>query len=332
MKVQYHTTFKRLQAVREDVLQFEEMHLIEERWTPESGEYQAAKLALSQRKYLKAVDELERLVIQRLLEMTKLGIGGVGAYTVDEQRTLIDSYLGYKMRSKIGKALKSRSEAIRTALKSYNSAASQLIPPREPLTWAGIMNIADLAEFDLLKDTRQQVHEKPWAKPVIREAIWLHLKIKRAREEISRLDVEMAHLITFMRDEYGDYRNAIKASEEVHPFVSRELIERHQYCNKITHQIITRLIQVSKLPGFTGAKHLYTMIICLSSDSHIIGSLTAGQHIERGKPSPKSACPAWLSPEGVLQEPDESVEKHFDVERNDVDTSVCEHLIEQLME
>ena len=46
--------------------------------TSDSPEYIEASKLLSQRKYLKAVDELERLVIQRLLEMTKLGIAGTG--------------------------------------------------------------------------------------------------------------------------------------------------------------------------------------------------------------------------------------------------------------
>ena len=77
--MRYHISSKRLHAVNEEVLQFEEMNLIEVRWTPDSEEYHAAKSTLSQRKYLKAVDELERLAVQRILEMTKLGIAGIGA-------------------------------------------------------------------------------------------------------------------------------------------------------------------------------------------------------------------------------------------------------------
>ena len=52
------------------------------------------------------------------------------------------------MREKIGKALKARSEAIRTALREYNSAASQL--GREELTWATVLKAVTLADFDLL--------------------------------------------------------------------------------------------------------------------------------------------------------------------------------------
>lgn len=72
------TTSDRLRAIEDQVLQYEEMHLIEVRWTSDSPEYIEATKLLSQCKYLKAVNELERLVIQRLLEMTKLGIAGTG--------------------------------------------------------------------------------------------------------------------------------------------------------------------------------------------------------------------------------------------------------------
>jgi hypothetical protein len=71
-----HTTSDRLRMIEDQVLQYEDMHLIEVRWTSDSPEYIKASKLLSQRKYLKAVDELERLVIQCLMEMTKLGIAG----------------------------------------------------------------------------------------------------------------------------------------------------------------------------------------------------------------------------------------------------------------
>lgn len=41
-------------------------------------EYNDALVLLAERKYRRALDELEHLVVQRLLEMTKLGMNGVG--------------------------------------------------------------------------------------------------------------------------------------------------------------------------------------------------------------------------------------------------------------
>jgi hypothetical protein len=40
---------------------------------------------------------------------------------------------GYKLRKHIAKALQSRSQAILTALDSYNTAARALTPPRQQL-------------------------------------------------------------------------------------------------------------------------------------------------------------------------------------------------------
>ena len=43
-----------------------------------SPEYQDALITMNERRYRCAVDSLERLVVQRLLELTKLGMSGVG--------------------------------------------------------------------------------------------------------------------------------------------------------------------------------------------------------------------------------------------------------------
>jgi hypothetical protein len=45
-------------------------------------EYSDALILLSWRNYQRALDELERLFVQCLLELTKLGMNGVGAYTI----------------------------------------------------------------------------------------------------------------------------------------------------------------------------------------------------------------------------------------------------------
>lgn len=76
---QYRTTFQRWQAKNLEVLRYEEEHDIETRWAPTSQEYLNALTIVTERKYLRAIDDLERLVVQRLFEMTKLGMSGVGS-------------------------------------------------------------------------------------------------------------------------------------------------------------------------------------------------------------------------------------------------------------
>jgi hypothetical protein len=71
-------TYRRWEALEEKVIDFEEEHLIVDRWEPGMPEFEAAKGQLKHREYLLALDDLEKLVVQRFLEMTKLNMNGVG--------------------------------------------------------------------------------------------------------------------------------------------------------------------------------------------------------------------------------------------------------------
>lgn len=51
---------------------------IDARWLPTSREYKAAAAEFTIRKYRAALDNLERLVVQRLFELKKLGMNGIG--------------------------------------------------------------------------------------------------------------------------------------------------------------------------------------------------------------------------------------------------------------
>ncbi|KAJ7170275.1 hypothetical protein C8R43DRAFT_1120708 [Mycena crocata] len=110
---------------------------------------------IAARKYWVALTELERLVVQRLFELTKMGMSG----------------LAYKLREKISKALRTRADAIRRALQAYNEAAAMLNPLRQQLSFAQIINTTSLAEFDLLRDTRQDIRTQPWTQPSRRTTV-----------------------------------------------------------------------------------------------------------------------------------------------------------------
>ena len=49
-----------------------------ERWTADSPEYLRVTEFVQRRKYLRAVDTLEALVVQRLFELTKMNHSGTG--------------------------------------------------------------------------------------------------------------------------------------------------------------------------------------------------------------------------------------------------------------
>ncbi|CAK5261820.1 unnamed protein product [Mycena citricolor] len=131
--------------------------------------------------------------------------------------------LRYKLRDKISKALRSRADAIQRALSDLNAAGARLTPARKPIAWADIVHTASLAEFDLLRETRADIRNLPWTQPLRREAASLYFGIKRAEEEIIRLNVEIKRVITAMLDEHVDLYRAITSHLVVQPNLAREL-------------------------------------------------------------------------------------------------------------
>ncbi|KAJ6550351.1 hypothetical protein B0H10DRAFT_1737983, partial [Mycena sp. CBHHK59/15] len=190
----------------------------------------------TERRYRAAVAEVERLVVMRLFELTKMGMSGVA----------------YKMRDQISKALKTRSDAIRRAIGIYNEAGATLTPPRERLVFADIINATSLVDFDMLRETRQDIREQAWTQPARREAMVLYFGIKRAKEEIQRLNVEISRLITSMLDEHVDYYRAIASTLLVDPPLATELQRRWFHASRISVSICKRLVTTSRLVGFSG--------------------------------------------------------------------------------
>lgn len=168
------------------------------------------------------------------------------------QRSLFTILLGYKLREKIGKALRACSTAIKAALKQYNDAAALLRPPRPPLTWSTVLNAATIADFDLLRDTRTDIRRLPWTEPARREATNYYFRIERAKEELVRLNVEITRLLTFMFDVHVDFYHAIQSNLFINPPLAFSLSSEWQYLDRIHESIVTRLVQTSRLPGFTG--------------------------------------------------------------------------------
>ncbi|KAG1799393.1 uncharacterized protein HD556DRAFT_1430664 [Suillus plorans] len=102
---------------------------LDARWGPDHPERVKTQSRITNHLYHKAVNDVEQLVVMRLLELTKLQISG----------------LGYKLRTQIS-----------IALKSQATYASQLDPPRPPLQWEQIVDYSFLAEFDLLHETAKE--------------------------------------------------------------------------------------------------------------------------------------------------------------------------------
>ena len=69
------------------------------------------------------------------------------------------------------------------------------------MSWDNIVKYAFLADFDLLSNTRSDVCLKVWAKPASQALMDQHFKMERAREKITRLNIEIPRLTIYIRDE-----------------------------------------------------------------------------------------------------------------------------------
>ena len=162
------------------------------------------------------------------------------------------------MRKHIANALKARSRAIRTALDRYNATATALVPPRQLLDWEQVVEYAFLSDFDLLQDTRQDIHNRPWATPAARLAMDQAFKLHRAKEEIKQLDIEIRRFATYMRDEDAYLRLKESSIASSNPALANQVeihrIERGRY--NVHHTDNLRKIYL--LRGFTGTRELGT--------------------------------------------------------------------------
>ncbi|KAJ7266177.1 hypothetical protein C8J57DRAFT_1436117 [Mycena rebaudengoi] len=123
--------------------------------------------------------------------------------------------------------------AIRNALKNYNMAADALSPPARRLEWAEVIDYTFLADFDLLRGGTELETILPWATPSARMLMDSYFRIERAKEEITRLDIEIRRVVTHIRDErvfFIEKENALKESDPALAFfVRRHRFERERF-------------------------------------------------------------------------------------------------------
>ncbi|KAG1859621.1 hypothetical protein DFJ58DRAFT_715712 [Suillus subalutaceus] len=213
-----HTAAKcdQKQKIVED---FECQMEIDEHWGPDHPERIQAQSCITHRLFFKALDDVERLVVMRLLELTKLQMNG----------------LGYKLRTQISKALKS--------LK--NKYAAKMMLPRPPLEWTQIVKYSFLADDE-------QIQTKRWANLLYRQASTQYFDGVRAKEEVQRLNVEVGRLMTKIHDDAIYYPSAITAlSAEDSPLAS-ELSRQWDQLQSLNLWHRQRICQIQSLHGYSG--------------------------------------------------------------------------------
>ncbi|EPQ55524.1 hypothetical protein GLOTRDRAFT_75671 [Gloeophyllum trabeum ATCC 11539] len=216
--------------------QLEKSLQLEMRWTSDHSEFRAIKEKLKERKYQRALDELERLVVQRLFELSKLNMSGTGMYNLFA------------------------SDAIRQALRKYNTLASTHTPARPQLSWTDIVEYSFLGEFELLRHSRADIREAHWAQPSHREVTLKVLQLERAKEEVIRVNVEARRLRTFIHDETLAVHKAISRVQSSDPLLAAEIRKRWALQEAVNSVHIARLDRLALLPGMSGSDGLSVRI------------------------------------------------------------------------
>ncbi|KAH0836826.1 hypothetical protein J3R83DRAFT_8602 [Lanmaoa asiatica] len=183
-----HTnTHKRLELKLDNIESLEARLGIEARWGATHPKHLKYQECLAHWRFFKATQEVEKLVVMQLLELTKLQM----------------SNLGYKLRTHISKTLKTRATAICNAIDRYNKYAAELNPPPLPTP------------------------------PMGTDSANLHFDAERAKEELTRCNVEIARLRTKIWNDSLEYPKVIQDLKNKDPFLAR---------------------QIETLDGYTGAK------------------------------------------------------------------------------
>ncbi|KAJ7037289.1 hypothetical protein C8F04DRAFT_952905 [Mycena alexandri] len=204
-------------------------------WVPGNEQYEAARVNVVKRRYQRALDKLQALVISRMFELTKMNMSGTG----------------YKLRKHIAKALQARSRTIKVALQNYNDVAPMM--DADPLSWEEVVEYTFLSQFDILRDGRDDIRMYPWAKPSGRVAMDQYFKIERANEEIIRLNIEVRRVITHIHDEEAFLQRAeVAVREKQGEALAHQVFKYRMLRGRFADEHLRRFNALSKVRGFSG--------------------------------------------------------------------------------
>lgn len=165
---------------------------------------------------------------------------------------------GYRMRTQIAKALKSRSKAVKTAVTTYNEAAQKL--GRPVLELKSVLDYVHLGQFDLLRLSRHNITEKPWARPAEREAATAYFKLKRSHEELARVEIEMKRLIKGIYAYKAVVTEEIRRLQDTDKLLAWQLNERYKI-RQAQDDMHLRRIRASRLAQYLDGELFYITLL-----------------------------------------------------------------------
>ncbi|KAJ7301075.1 hypothetical protein DFH08DRAFT_654815, partial [Mycena albidolilacea] len=74
-------------------------------------------------------------------------------------------------------------------------------PPSQHLSWEEVIDYTFLADFDIFQDPTGNPTIRAWADLAAHQLLDSYHKLNRAKQEIQQLNIEILHVVTYMKDE-----------------------------------------------------------------------------------------------------------------------------------
>jgi len=142
--------------------------------------------------------------------------------------------------------------AAKYLVSAVNVLAPRQDPPRPALLYSEVVEYCSFSEFEILKHSDRDILSKDWAKLINRQAAKKYFKLKRAKEEVCRCNVEVARLQAWVDAEDADMGKAVATRQESDPVFAAHLKVIQIQRRRVNGCLRMRLQQIYSLPGYCG--------------------------------------------------------------------------------
>jgi hypothetical protein len=127
-----------------------------------------------------------------------------------------------------------------------------LLPtPYCQLDWKEVVEYVFPADFNLLRDARQDISNHLWATPAGRLAMDLYFKIAQAHKEITRLNIEIRHIATYICDEDPFLQYLETKALQTNAWLSLQIKLRHEEQGHFHNHHRCWLRDIARLDNFS---------------------------------------------------------------------------------
>ncbi|KIK21164.1 hypothetical protein PISMIDRAFT_12430 [Pisolithus microcarpus 441] len=182
--------------------------------------------------------------------------------------------------------------------------------PRHQLHWDEVVEYTFLSEFDLLRDSQQDVSQQPWTMPAARLMMDWYFKKCHALEEVQHLNVEICCFITYVQDEDRYLRRCEEQLRATHGPLAHQISIRRNVHGRFDTLHLKHLYNISQLHGFNGMLTPGISALKATGDSGTMPSVTVPMQLA----SPPLPQPSNLDPQATNTV--DELEEEEDIEEN----------------